>query len=374
MSFLLSPDLAEFDEVLGKFFAEEFPAGSVRGAMLDQMGARGALSGFEVEKWKKIVELGALVAGLPEDASGLGFGLLAFEILLTKSAAALSSLPLFETLALGALPILALGSEGAKSELLPRIGAGELRLTGPLLGTLSKVVTTKDPKLGVTLAGEMAFVPSFALADALVVIARDSKGQAPGLFLVDKQATGIIAESIATLDLIRSFSKIKLENVPAKLLSQGALAAEALAELREQVAVLIAAELVGVSSRALEMTVDYVKTRQQFGKPIGTFQAIQHQLADMHLGLEQMAKLVRFAAACSATDKSQFHSAAIAAKGFASELAPKIIEGAIQAHGGIGFTYEYDLHLYLRRAQVLSALAGDAREMFRMLGEIGIGR
>src|SRR5262249_46285979 len=137
--------------------------------------------------------------------------------------------------------------------------------------------------------------------------------------------------------------------------------------------VAFAAELAGIASRTLEMTVEYVKTRQQFGRPIGTFQAIQHALADMHVAAEQLLALVRFAAWAADSDRSQFPDAALAACAFAADEVPSIVECATQLHGGIGFTYEFPLHAFLRRALVTAQLLGGAERNAELLARRYVG-
>ena len=137
--------------------------------------------------------------------------------------------------------------------------------------------------------------------------------------------------------------------------------------LNHRISVLACAELIGVSRRALELTVDYVSTRKQFGAPIGSFQAIQHKLADVLLSIDSAEALTRFAAWSADHDSRQFVELATAAKGYCSDVLPRAIESTLQAHGGIGFTYEYDLHLYLRRAQMAASLFGTADERYQKL-------
>lgn len=383
--FLLSPELQEFREVLRKFFVSKFPSELLRKNVLDpHAGQNEATRKFQSELWRQLIELGASAAGVPEELGGLGFGPQASAIVLEESARCLTPLPIFEMIAYGITPLLVLGNDSAKSTMLGQMVEGTLRVSGALQGLLSLVVaddistTTlpdakqlKDRKFH--LKGACALVPSIRDVSGFFVAAKLGGKKGIGLFYVqlsDVPATAITFEP--TFDLIRPFYRIDLKNTVATNVGRDILATADWQVFLDQLMLFVVAELVGVADKALGMTVDYVKTRNQFGQPIGSFQAVQHMLANMYLSLQELLSLNRFAAWSATNDPEQFHLAAISAISYASDAVPNIIERCIQLHGGIGFTFEYDLHLYLRRAQMLSRLFPTVSELYGRLGELAL--
>lgn len=204
-------------------------------------------------------------------------------------------------------------------------------------------------------SGKVAFVPSGLQAGYLLFAAVRSGIET--LFFADLK-TGkeqrVIETPITSLDLTQKYFDLELQNVAAVPLST-----QALQLVRRALSAALAEELAGVSARAVEMTVEHVKTRKQFGTAIGSFQAVQHRLADMHLQAEAMRNLATFASWVAQQDDNNSKLSCFSALDFACDQAPQIVEGAIQMHGGIGFTWEYDLHLFLRRAKMLEMLYGN---------------
>ena len=375
MNFLLSEDLTQFRDVLRALLAKELSAAELRHSLLDPYSGEPLtplpfLSGL----WKKIADAGVLAAVLPERAGGveiggLELGTVALQVMLEESGRALVPLPIFETLVFGALPLLVLECDGAdstnRSEYLAALATGERRFTGAFFEAGAPLPRASVADSVTVLDGEAHFVSAFAQSTDLLLFAEQDGEVA--LFRIDP--TQVAATVIPTLDLIRRFSTVHLSATPATRVGGGRLSSAAAARLAQLQQLACVAELAGVGARVLEMTVEYVKTRQQFGRPIGSFQAVQHKLADMLLRVEQTTSLGRFAAWAAESDPEQLAAAALAAKGFASEAIPLVAEQAIQAHGGIGFTYEYDLHLFLRRARSLAALGGSSESVYAQLGE-----
>ncbi len=353
MDFLLSDDLKEFREVLRKFFDSEISSTKMRASI-----------NRDEQLWGSIAELGALMAAVPEEYDGLSFGSIASQVVIEESARRLCPVPLFETLTQGIAPLTLLGNTEAAKDLLKKSATGEVILTGAfegLWGNQLEAVAYKKDKL----TGVVDFVSSVEAVDKIIVPATSDKKLA--LYAVD--VADVSFEKKETFDVIRSYYSVTFKDSPATLLSDSDVSPEDLQTLLDVMQVHAVAEMVGALDFVLELTVEYVKTRQQFGKPIGSFQAIQHKLADIYLVLQEVQSLGRFAAWCIDEDREQLAEAAASAKAYASETVPEAIESALQAHGGIGFTYEYDLHLFLRRAKMLSVLFGEKDTQYLRLSE-----
>ncbi|MCC6953245.1 MAG: acyl-CoA/acyl-ACP dehydrogenase [Deltaproteobacteria bacterium] len=365
MSFLLQSDLNEFLPALRQLLAERIPAESLRKVAAQPYEADGPV-------WTELAALGVFAAALSEDHGGLGFGVRGLAAILQEQARVLSPLPIFETLGI-AYPLLCSCESGAlRDELLSGIAAGMIRATAPVgvledVAAIPRAVGEQVPGSACRLNGGLSLVPSLERSSDVFVTALAERGT---LVLCRLRTADLSPQPTETIDLVRRFSECVLIDTPAVVI--GRVENGARASLVTQVA--SSAELVGCGRTVLEMTTEYVKTRKQFGASIGTFQAIQHKLADALVSIESAESLVRVAAWTADASESQFHEAVAAAKGFCSESIPSAIEACLQAHGGIGFTYEYDLHLYLRRAQMLSSLFGLAEESYRILAQSALGR
>lgn len=372
VDFLLDTDLENFRGVLRKFFEGEVTSAFIRSRLLESSSEDNSFSDDDQALWNKLAELGPLMAPVAEEYDGLGFGSLASQVVIEESARVLLPLPLFETIAFGLTPISYFATAEKKKEILPEIITGGLRLSGCFTKEAfeAPISATKKGE-GYQLSGSVDLISLLGRSEKFLVPALiDKKGLA--LFLVSVDEKGLSEAKLPTLDLVRPYSSLKLKNVSAELLSEEGVSESDISSFRNHLSLLAAAELVGLGDKILLMTIDYVQTRNQFGKPIGSFQAVQHKLSDMHMKLEQAMTLSRFAAKCADEDKLQFQTVSPAAKAFASEVIPQIIEDALQVHGGIGFTYEFDLHFYLRRAKVMSALFGGVGEGYQRVGNLSL--
>lgn len=357
MSFLLTDDLNEFRTVLRKLFSGS-PAPRPR---FDDSGNLLPSADDAVQTLRKLAELGAFSAAVSEARGGLGMGLLASIVVLEESARVLSPAPTLECLS--ALEVLS--AAGALTE------HGEKLLADALEGrSLCAVVVDGVPPLSgdvASFSGRLEMISAAETLSHLLVLSGGSRVP----YVLECGAGAARFERTPTLDLVRSYSTLVAASATVHRAGDASGDPDGL-DLRLRL--LEAAELSGIAGRVVELTSEYVKTRTQFQRPIGSFQAIQHKLADMLVAAEQAASLVRFAGWCAENDRKQFSSAALAAKAFASEQTPRIVEQAIQAHGGIGFTFEFPLHLYLRRALVLSCTPLTAAESFRQLGRSSLAR
>ena len=215
---------------------------------------------------------------------------------------------------------------------------------------------------GWTLAGLKRFVPWAHVADVVLVPARSPEGLS--LFLVDPKSAGVTLSPMVGIDLTNHWSEMRLDKVAVSadaILGQPGSAGALLDSLLRRAAVMSSAEMLGAARRCLDMSVDYVKVREQFGQPVGSFQAIRHRCAEMLLEAENAHVAVYYAAWALTAGAEDAAVAASICKAYVSDAARKVCGDAIQVHGGIGFTWEYDLHLYMKRAKALEPLFGDAQ-------------
>jgi alkylation response protein AidB-like acyl-CoA dehydrogenase len=318
--------------------------------------------------WRQMAELGWLGILVPERYGGLGLGLAEMAIVARGLAGALVPEPLTAAAVLAATALVAGDNEALKREQLPRLVVGELIPAlawqeQPGLLDPQAIDTGATPfEGGFKVNGVKRFVAGAAQADAFLVSAR-----APGgvvLLWVPRDAAGAELELEPLADG-RSFATLELEDalVPgSRVVASGAAATEALARALDHGCAVASAELLGVMERALEMSLDYLRTRVQFGKPIGSFQALQHRAVDLHIQKELAAAVLE--EALTALDRGpaapQRAATASRVKARCADAASRITREAIQLHGAIGFTDEYDAGLYLKRALVLAAWLGSS--------------
>lgn len=318
-------------------------------------------AGWDPASWRRVADLGWLGLSVPEEAGGAGFGLLEEAVVAEETGRSLYPGPWFATVGL-ALPALAAGSA---PELLAAVLGGERSATlawaedgGPVsLADTDAVSCSWD---GSTLTGTKRFVPDLALVSEVVVVARGADGV--GLYLVDLTAAPGAVVPRSTTDRTRRLGDLVLDGTPARPLVGTAEAGEVLRQTRLRALALLACEAVGVAQRALEIAAAYAKERQQFGRVIGTYQGVSHRIANMYVSLELARSLAYWAAWCVDTGDPSASAAAAAAKSAAGEAAVFACENAIQAMGGIGFTYDHPLHRYYKRAQWVDAFEGFGRE------------
>lgn len=374
MDFLLSDELLEFSHVLRDFLRQSDTRTPRRVCIEQDTKKRLPEKEARSPLWKQIAELGLLSASLPEDCDGLALGSLGYSIAAEASGEFLLSDPLFETVALGAIPLVTLGDRELTRDTLSAIGGGATAVTGgyeELLRDRRQLGRASEGSQdSFTLTGTWSNVPAVCRSDSVILPALLSDNQSLELFAVSIPENEQRISREYSLDLVRQFYTLRLEGVSGVRLTSGPLAEPLISAFRDLLYASIAAELVGVGRQAIAMTVEYVKQREQYGRPVGSFQAVQHQLVDALLAVEQSHALERFAFWCCDHDINQRSIACKAAKAFAGERMVRVVETALQLHGGIGFTFEYDLHLYLRRAQSLAhwfaAPGEDFEEISRM--------
>ena len=306
---------------------------------------------YDPELWKKTAEQGWTALGIPEQYGGFG-SFLDLIVVLEETGRVLLPGPFFETMGMAVPALLEAGTEAQKKEALGAIAAGEARatlaLTEPSGRWDAEGVTLSAQKSGDgwTLNGTKLFVPGAGVADYLVVAARTRGNVKP----------------LSTLDMTHKWYEVKFDNVQ---LGADALMGEpdkGWAPLRRALdwaTAGLCAEMVGGAQKVLEDSVEYAKTRQQFGKPIGIYQAVSHKLADMLLEVESAKSVTYYAAWTVDADASDRALACSIAKAYTSDAYRHATGSGIQVHGGIGFTWEHDMHLYFKRAKASEVTLGD---------------
>ena len=359
MDFAFGPDQELLRGTARAFLEEQVTPPVVRALWDDPRGERDDL-------WKEMARLGWLGLALPESHGGSALGMVETAIVLDEMGRVACPGPYLETVVLGYGLELA-GSPAQQARWLPAIAAGAARGTVALLDAEldwrpEAVRTRAEPVAdGIRLTGLKQWVPWAHVADVILVPARDPDGLA--LFLVEADAPGLEVTPVPAMDPGMRWSTVRLDGVrvsPAARVGAPGNAAALLGALLRRGAVGAAATMLGAARRCLEMAVGYAKVREQFGQPIGSFQAIRHRCADMLLEVENAHAATYYAAWALDASAEDGELAASVAKAYVSEAARRVCGDAIQVHGGIGFTWEYDLHLYFKRAKTLEATWGDA--------------
>jgi alkylation response protein AidB-like acyl-CoA dehydrogenase len=353
-------------EAARKFLDSECPTKFVRERMASD---EAVTDGF----WKMLAEQGWLGILYPEDCGGSGLGLVDLVVLMEEMGRAVMPGPFLASVLLGGAAILEAGSPAQREEWLPQIAAGEARATlawsEPALrwDAAGIMMTAREAGSGFALSGTKLFVPDAHLADVLVIAARtrDGSTMADGisLFLVPRGAEGLSIRLLPTIDETRKLCEVKLDGVRVgadALLGEVHAGWAPLERVRDRALVALSAEMCGGAQRVLDMTTEYAKLRIAFGRPIGSYQGVKHKAADMLVDIENARSLTYYAAWACDEGSAEAPLAAAMAKAAASDMARKVATAGIQLHGGIGMTWEHDLHLYLKRAKAAEVAFGDA--------------
>lgn len=339
--------------------------------------------GFDPGLWAETAQMGWQAMAVPEEFGGAGYGFVELSVLMEEMGRAVFPAPFLSTAVLSAQAILLGGSDAQKKELLPGIASGETRvafahLEGRDHGPAGVQATATRRDGGWTLDGTKSYVLDGHTADHLVVVARTGDGaDEVGMFVVPGDAGGLTRERLETMDQTRTQARIALDGVTVgeeALLGGDAAAWPTVDRVLTRGVVALAAEQVGGAQAVLEMATDYAKTRYQFGRAIGSYQAIKHTLADLLVEVEA-AKSAAYHAArvVAAGDEDELAIAAPLAKSYCSEVYEHAAGDNIQVHGGIAFTWEHDAHLWFKRAKTSTLLFGDpARHRARLADALGL--
>ncbi len=364
MRFAFDEAQEELRSAARAFLADHSSGDQVRKAMASEHG-------FDAAVWERIgAELGWPSVIVPEAYGGVGLGHVELVGLMEEMGYALLCAPFFSSVCLAANALLLAGDEAQKQTWLPRIAEGELIATlafaerGGEPGPAGMHATWRPGPGGYVLSGSKRYVIDGARADLIVVAARadGSRGQdGVSLFAVPGDAEGLERRPRVTMDQTRRQAEIELRDVHVSAdacLGEPGLAWSALQETLDLAAIALAAEQVGGAQRCLDLSVEYAKQRQQFGRPIGSFQAIKHKCANMLLQVESARSAAYYAGWVAAEQPRAIPEHASLARAYCSEAFFACAAESIQIHGGVGFTWEYDPHLYLKRARASEGLLG----------------
>ncbi len=354
MFFQLNDEQRALQDAVRSYLRDRFGPAQVR-ELYEQPDS----DGVPAELWRAFGEQGWLAVLVPEEHDGLGLGLLDASVLARALGAGTVPGPWLGTVLAGEAVRLA-GSAQQQAELLPGIAAGQTKGAVALLHQGSSPTPDAAPATvdGRTLRGRLDLVEHAAVADVLVVAATGPDG--PGLFLVDPRGPGVTTSPLQVLDRTVRLDTVVLDGAPATALPGST--PDVLQDLLDRAAVLVAGDLVGIARKALTDTVEYDKTRVQFGRPVGSFQAIKHDLADLHIGITFAEHAATYAAYAADVDADDRRLAASVAKAKAADVADAAVGAMIQYHGGIGYTWEHDTHFFFKRSKRLEGAYGDAAQ------------
>ena len=365
----------EEQEELRKTVRQFLDAKSSEAAVREQMETE---AGFDAAVWSQMAEqMGLQGLAIPEEFGGSGYSYVELGIVLEEMGRALLCAPFFSSVVLAANTLIQSGDDAAKAAHLPGIASGEtiatLAFTEPSGKWDESGITMEASGSGDswTLSGTKMFVLDGHTANLIIVAARTGKGVS--LFTVAGDAAGLTRTALSTMDQTRKQAKLEFSNTPATLLGEEGNGWNVLGTVLDLAAVGLAAEQVGGAQKVLEMAVDYAKVRVQFGRPIGSFQAIKHKCADMLLEVESAKSAAYYGMWCAAEMNDELPSVASLAKAYCSEAYFHATAENIQIHGGIGFTWEHPAHLYFKRAKSSELLFGDPTYHRELLAQrIGI--
>ena len=351
----------EFRDILRRFFEDHAPITLVRSVVDSE-------AGISSDLWKRVCdELGLPGLAVSEVADGQGFGLPELGLALAETGRSLAPIPLFASAALAGRAIQNVAGDAGR-EWLAAIARGRIATlafveeSGSWDPADTSAVAAPDGD-GFRLSGEKCFVIDGGNAELLFVVARlpDTRSRdGLGLFVVDADEQGAHTTGVTSLDVTRKLSTLRLDGARARAVGTPGEAAAGLERALEEATVLLCAEMVGGMTKVLETAVEYAGTRYQFGRAIGSFQAIKHKCADMLIDLEGARTATSAAIAAAQTNDSERSVLASVAKAFTGRAYTRMTTENLQIHGGVGYTWEYDAHLYFRRAKSCEAMLGDA--------------
>jgi len=359
MNFEFSDELIQLRDQARRFLADRCPA-SVPRRILD------TAEPYARELWSAIADMGWPGAAIPEDYGGVGLGRLAVCVLAEEIGRSVAPVPFSSSVYLATEAIMLFGSEQQKRAWLPKLATGET------IGTfaLAEQPGASEPdKLRASvsagrLTGTKLAVPDGDIADFAIVAVNGGGG--PWLHIVDLKADGVSRETVSTFDPTRSHAQVAFAGAEADALP-GSGGPETVRTVLDYAAVPMAFEQVGGAQAALDMANAYAKERYAFGRPIGSFQGIKHKLADMYIQVEMARSNAYYGAWAVHTGAAELPIAASVARIAACDAGWFVTKENIQTHGGMGFTWQMDCHLYYRRAKLLGLALGGAREWKRRL-------
>jgi alkylation response protein AidB-like acyl-CoA dehydrogenase len=357
VNFAFSEEQEELRRIVRSFLEDKSPETEVRRLME-------TTEGYDPAVWSQMAEqLGLQGLVVPEEFGGSGYSYIELIVVLEEMGRSLLCAPFFSTVALAANTLIHSGDDAAKAAHLPGIASGETIATLAFTeengrwdesGITMEATASGDAW---TLSGTKMYVLDGHTAQLVLVAARTGSGVS--LFAVDGDAAGLVRTPLATMDQTRKQARLEFSDTPATLVGAEGEGWSVLERVLDLAAVALAAEQVGGAQQCLDMSVEYAKVRVQFGRPIGSFQAIKHKCADMLLEVESAKSAAYYAGWCAAELNDELPSVASLAKAYCSEAYFHASAENIQIHGGIGFTWEHPAHLYFKRAKSSELLFGD---------------
>ena len=356
MNFDFSDEQKQLRDQTRRFLSENCTSKEVRAVLEGK-------SKFDSGLWKGLADLGLLGIAIPEEYGGAGAGRLELCVVAEELGRALAPVPYSSTVYLASELLMLAGSDAQKKHWLPRIAAGEA------IGTLALVEGVGDPSPksirvafgGGKIKGTKTLVSDGEIADFAIVVARETAGddeRGLGLYIVDMKGAGVSVSPVETVDPTRNHAAIVFDGAAADPLGATGEAWAHLNKALDRAAVLVAFEQIGGADRALEMGRDYALDRMAFGRQIGSFQAIKHMLADMYVAATLARSNAYYGAWALSTDAAELSEAAANARVSATDAFQLCAKNNTQAHGGMGFTWEFDCHLYYRRSNLLALSLG----------------
>jgi len=349
---ILTTEQRDLAEAVADLLVKRSPESEVRRLMADD-------AGYDPALWAELAEMGLLGLAIPEEYGGAGAGSVELGVVMEQMGATLLCAPYLSTAILAANLLVALDDTAECADALPRIAAGDLIATvavaepGSARPPAESRTTAQPDGSGWRLSGAKTFVLDALTAQRLYLTAGS------GVFAVERGAPGLTVTPLATVDQTRKQGHLTLDDTPARLVGAIGAGAAALDEALDRASVALLGEQAGAAMRAMEMSAEYARTRFQFGRAIGSFQAVKHMCADMLLEAQSALSAARHvAAAFDAADPDRYADLALA-QAYCSDAFVSVAATTIQVHGGIGFTWEHPAHLYLRRARTDAELFGD---------------
>ncbi len=347
------------------FLAAESPKTFVRKMMADEVG-------HSTELWKKMAGLGWQGLVFPEEFGGSAMSFRDLTILCEEMGRAVLPGPFYSTVILVGLPLLEFGTDAQKKEFLPKIANGEMVCTLAALEESGDLYAddihfrAKQRGSEYILNGTKLFVTDAKAADYYLLAARTRRTENPEdgitLFMVGAKEWGVYVTNMTVMDQTRKQYEVRFTNVPVSaknIIGELHKGWPIIQQIALKACAALSAEMVGVGETAMEMTIDYLKNRQAFGVVIGSFQALKHKAADMYVAMEYSRSLMEWAAECVKEDNSDAAMAVAMAKANTGDAVKFVTDAGVQLHGGIGFTWDHDLHLYFKRGRYNDTAFGD---------------
>jgi acyl-CoA dehydrogenase len=367
MTAALTEEQRELRAVVRALFEKESPEPAVRATME-------TAAGYEPGLWTTMArELGLQGLAIPERYGGSGAGWVEQGLVFEEMGRALVCAPYLSTVGLAVPALLASGDAAAAERWLPGIAEGRVVATAALTGTMRRgdgdvpLTATRDGA-GWRLTGTEPHVLDGGVADLLLVLARADGGA--GLFAVEAAADGMRVTAPRTSDRTRRIARVELSGTPVELVGRDGGGWDVARQVLPRAAAALACEQVGGAARALELAVDYARTRMQFGRPIGSFQAVKHRCADMLVAVETARSAAWAAVRATDRDARDLPLVASLARAVCSDAYVRCASDCVQVHGGIGFTWEHPAHLHVKRSRGSAVLLGTAHEYRRLIGEL----